>query len=95
MLAQGWLVLLVTDSAFWVGGVAGLRGAGQVAFGLMAGVIVDRFNRRLIITIAQTIRAATFIMARGASVYGQHPTVAHTPSGADSGYAYGHGSPGQ
>ena len=61
MLAQGWLVLVVTDSAFWVGGVAGLRGAGQVAFGLMAGVIVDRFNRRLILAIAQTLRAATFI----------------------------------
>ena len=61
MLAEAWLVLEVTDSAFWVGTVAGLRGVGQVVFGVMAGVIVDRFNRRLILTIAQVLRAATFI----------------------------------
>ena len=62
MLAQGWLVLEVTDSAFWVGGVAGLRGAGQVLFGIVAGVIVDRFNRRLILAIAQIVRALIFLV---------------------------------
>ena len=62
MLAQGWMVLEVTDSAFWVGGVAGLRGAGQVGFGIVAGVIVDRFNRRLILAIAQLTRAAIFLV---------------------------------
>ena len=61
MLAQGWMVLEVTDSAFWVGGVAGLRGAGQVGFGIFAGVIVDRFNRRLILAVAQISRAVIFL----------------------------------
>lgn len=61
MLAQGWMVLEVTDSAFWVGGVAGLRGAGQVGFGIIAGVIVDRFNRRLILAVAQVSRAVIFL----------------------------------
>ena len=46
MLAQGWLVLLVTDSALWVGVVSGLRGVGTVGFGLVGGVIVDRVDRR-------------------------------------------------
>ncbi len=61
MLAQGWLVLVVTDSPFWVGGVAGLWGAGQVAFGVIGGVIVDRFNRRIIIAVVQVLRAAIFL----------------------------------
>ena len=61
MLAQGWMVLEVTDSAFWVGGVAGLRGAGQVGFGIVAGVIVDRFNRKIILAIAQLTRAVIFL----------------------------------
>ena len=61
MLAQGWLVLIVTDSPFWVGGVAGLRGAGQVGFGILGGVIADRFNRRIVLTVAQVIRAAIFL----------------------------------
>ena len=46
MLAQGWLVLLVTDSALWVGVVSGLRGVGTVGFGFVGGVIVDRVDRR-------------------------------------------------
>ena len=61
MLAQGWMVLEITDSVFWVGGVAGLRGAGQVMFGIFAGAIVDRFNRRVILTIAQMLRAVIFL----------------------------------
>ena len=46
MLAQGWLVLETTESAFWVGAVAGLQGVGQVTFGALGGVIADRFDRR-------------------------------------------------
>ena len=46
MLAQGWLVLDTTDSALWVGVVAGLQGVGQVSFGALGGVIADRFDRR-------------------------------------------------
>ena len=46
MLAQGWLVLETTESAFWVGAVAGLQGVGQVSFGAIGGVIADRFDRR-------------------------------------------------
>ncbi len=62
MLAMGWMVLEITDSAFWVGGMAGLRGAGQVLFGVVAGVIVDRFSRRMILIVVQLARAVIYLL---------------------------------
>jgi MFS family permease len=53
MLALGWLVLIVTDSPFWVGVTSGLRGLAMVCFGLMGGVIVDRLDRRKILMVGQ------------------------------------------
>ncbi|MFH1560245.1 MAG: MFS transporter [Chloroflexota bacterium] len=49
MLAQGWLVLEITDSPFWVGAVAGLQGLGQVGFGAFGGTIADRFDKRKVL----------------------------------------------
>ena len=49
MLTQGWLVLEITDSPFWVGLVAGLQGLGQVGFGALGGTIVDRFDKRKVL----------------------------------------------
>ena len=52
MLAQGWLVLTLTDSAFWVGATAGFVGLGMFAFGLIGGAITDRLSRRyMLITV--------------------------------------------
>jgi MFS family permease len=51
MLAQGWLVLDMTNSAFWVGAIAGMQGLGLVTFGTIGGAIVDRFEKRKVITI--------------------------------------------
>ena len=51
MLAQGWLVLDMTDSAFWVGAIAGVQGLGLVTFGTVGGAIVDRFEKRKVITV--------------------------------------------
>lgn len=53
MLALGWLVLIVTDSPFWVGVTSGLRGLAMVCFGLVGGVIVDRLDRRKILMVGQ------------------------------------------
>ena len=58
MLALGWLVLIVTDSPFWVGVVSGLRGVGTVGFGLVGGVIVDRVDRRKALMVSQLLAAA-------------------------------------
>ena len=57
MLAQGWLVLIVTDSPLWVGVVSGLRGVGTVSFGLVGGVIVDRVDRRKALMASQLLPA--------------------------------------
>ncbi len=39
LLTQGWLVLEITDSPFWVGLVAGLQGLGLLVFGAFSGTI--------------------------------------------------------
>lgn len=51
MLAQGWLVLEITDSPFWVGLVAGVQGLGLVGFGAFGGTIVDRFDKRKVLAL--------------------------------------------
>jgi MFS family permease len=55
MLAQGWLVLEITDSPFWVGAVAGLQGLGLVGFGAFGGTIVDRFDKRKVLAAVHFI----------------------------------------
>ena len=57
-LVEGWLVLTITDSAFWVGAMAGIRGAGQLGFGAVSGVLTDRLGDRRMVTIVQVVRAA-------------------------------------
>ncbi len=62
MLAQGWLVLELTDSAFWVGAVAGMRGIGLVGFGALGGVIADRVNRRNVLIALQISRGTAALI---------------------------------
>lgn len=71
MIAQGWLVLTVTDSAFWVGAVAGVRGIGVVALGALAGVMADRWDRRHILMGAQTTRALSALVLGVLTISGQ------------------------
>ena len=52
-MAVGWLVLEVTDSAFWVGAAAGARGFGSVAMAPIGGVIADKVDRRLLLILIQ------------------------------------------
>ena len=49
--AHGWLTLTVTDSAFWVGAVAGTAGASIMLFSIVSGVLADRFNRKYLILL--------------------------------------------
>ncbi len=53
-VAQGWLVLELTHSAFWVGTTAASSLAPIFLFGLFGGVIVDRANRKKILLITQS-----------------------------------------
>ena len=57
MLAQGWLVLELTDSPFWVGFVAGIQGLGLLAFGVFGGAIADRFGKRRVLATVQLLSA--------------------------------------
>ena len=52
MAVNGWLVLeLSDDSAFWVGIFALAQGVGQLLFSMVAGAIVDRFQRRNVLLV--------------------------------------------
>lgn len=54
-VAQGWLVLELTNSALWVGAVAASGTVPTLLFGLFGGALVDRFPKRSIIFITQSI----------------------------------------
>src|SRR4051812_41332945 len=48
-LVQGWVVLQLTDSPFWVGAAAGIRGTSQILFSIAGGALADRFDRRRVL----------------------------------------------
>jgi MFS family permease len=52
-LTLGWLVLNLTNSALWVGIAAGMDGLGKILFGIVAGVLVDRLEKRRVLILAQ------------------------------------------
>jgi len=54
-IAQGWLVLQLTDSSFYVGLVAALGSIGVLLFTLYAGVVADRSDKRRVVVITQTL----------------------------------------
>lgn len=60
MVAQGWLVLQLTHSAFWVGTIAALGALPILIFTLFGGVIIDRFPKKNILLFTQ---AASMILA--------------------------------
>ncbi|MFK7805428.1 MAG: MFS transporter [Anaerolineae bacterium] len=52
-VVRGWLVLTLTDSAFWVGAVPALRGFTQILLGTFIGVLLDRVNRKAALMVAE------------------------------------------
>ncbi len=55
-VAQGWLVLELSDSPFYVGLTAALGSAGVLLFTLYAGVIADRVNKRRALIVTQSLQ---------------------------------------
>jgi len=55
MVARPLLVLAVTGSAIHLGLVIATRSISSVAFGLVAGVIADRFDRRIVLLGTKSI----------------------------------------
>jgi MFS family permease len=54
-VAQGWLVLLLTNSAFWLGVVGFAGSIPFLVFTLFGGVIADRADKRRLLIVTQTI----------------------------------------
>jgi MFS family permease len=55
IIASGWLALLLTDSPFFVGLVGFVGGIPTLLFGVFVGAIIDRFSRRNVLMLAQTL----------------------------------------
>lgn len=54
VIAQSWLVLILTNSAFLIGLVSALGAAPALFLSLFGGVLVDRFPKKYIIIVTQT-----------------------------------------
>ncbi|PYO90793.1 MAG: MFS transporter, partial [Gemmatimonadetes bacterium] len=54
-IAQGWLVLQLTNSPFYVGVVSALSSLGVLLLTLYAGVVADRIDKRRTVVITQAL----------------------------------------
>ena len=57
-MAQGWLVLQLTDSGFGLGLFTALQWSPILVFGAWAGVIADRFDKRKLLIVTNVTGAA-------------------------------------
>jgi len=55
VVAEGWLVLQLTNSAFLLGVVAAIATFPSLLFSLFGGVIIDRFSKRNILIFTQSV----------------------------------------
>jgi len=63
-IAQGWLVLKLTNSAFWLGVVGFSASIPILLFALIGGVIADHVNKRKLLMVTQSaMMTFAFIMA--------------------------------
>jgi len=63
-VAQGWLVLTLTNSSFWLGVVGFAGSIPFLIFTLFGGVIADRVNKRRLLLVTQTaMMILAFILA--------------------------------
>lgn len=71
-VAQGWLVLLLTNSAFWLGVVGFAGSIPFLIFSLFGGVIADRVNKRRLLLVTQTVMMVlAFLLAALAFLKGR------------------------
>ncbi len=76
LVAQGWLVLTLTDSPFYVGLVSALGSLGVLVLTLYAGVVADRSDKRRVVIVTQTL-AMLQAFALAALVWTGAVAVAH------------------
>jgi MFS family permease len=73
-IAQGWLVLQLTNSPFYVGLVSALGSLGVLLFTLYAGVVADRTDKRRVVIVTQTLQMLQAFALAGL-VWSGHVTV--------------------
>jgi MFS family permease len=61
-LAQGWLVLTLTNSPFLLGLVSAVQFTPMLLFSLFAGVVADRLPKRKILILTQSGSALTALI---------------------------------
>jgi predicted MFS family arabinose efflux permease len=64
-VAQGWLVLTLTNSAFWLGVVGFAGSIPFLFFTLFGGVIADRVNKRRLLLVTQTVMMVLAFLLAG------------------------------
>jgi MFS family permease len=69
-VAQNWLILMMTGSAFWLGLDAFLGDAPFLAFSLLGGVFADRVDRRRILLASQFVQLSSAFLLAGLIVFG-------------------------
>ncbi|MEV4618181.1 MFS transporter [Asanoa sp. NPDC049573] len=89
-LAVPVLVLALTDSVFQMGLVTGAVGAAWLVSGVLAGSIVDRFDRRTVMVACDVARAALYALVPLAWLVEPHLWVLYVamPLGAAAGMLY-------
>ncbi len=75
-IAQSWLVLELTDSAFYVGLVDAMGSLPVLFFSLYAGAIADRVSKRRLVLTSQS-SSMVFAFALGAIVLAGHVSLWH------------------
>ncbi|MFN7987372.1 MAG: MFS transporter [Thermoanaerobaculia bacterium] len=70
-VAQGWLVLTLTGSPFWLGVDAFLGDAPFLAFSLFGGVLADRAERRRILLASQVVQMSCALTLMGLVLAGR------------------------
>jgi MFS family permease len=73
-IAQGWLVLQLTNSPLYVGLVSALGSLGVLLFTLYAGVVADRSDKRRTVIITQSLSMVQAFLLAGL-VWSGHVTV--------------------
>jgi MFS family permease len=68
-VAQGWLVLTLTNSAFWLGFVGFAGAIPFLIFMLFGGVIADRVDKRRLLIVTQTIMMILAFLLAGLTYF--------------------------
>jgi len=68
-VAQGWLIITLTNSAFWLGVVSFAGAIPFLIFTLFGGVIADRANKRRLLVVTQTIMMLLAFLLAGLAFF--------------------------